>query len=372
MSNSDDKASKANGVGGDPLQRLASLKAPRDLSLGGAKPNKKVFIPNLNVTRNKNKGPSSTNPREQEKADRGRQDRRNNKRNNNRNGPQVIKSSGVFSEGLGSAERVSSRQYYGSRDSEATPALQKPTIRVKDVIKIDKELEEQKIRSAFGEMGNLDDESEDFKQINEKDAPIKLPMDDGGWHSKPKPKPAAMVKQEVIVKKEPTDDVDCAITSVTEQKPVVDVKKELFEDTDVVNILKSEEPKLILIQLPDSLPGRGGSADDEAPRRKHDQPSTSADDNQEQKPVDNRCRLSDLEEGRIGKLRIHQSGRVTLALGDTIFEVCSGTKASFHQEVVSLATDDASRSANLVALGPVQHKLNVAPDWETMFAAMPL
>lgn len=56
MSNSDDKASKANGVGGDPLQRLASLKAPRDLSLGGAKPNKKVFIPNLNVTRNKNKG----------------------------------------------------------------------------------------------------------------------------------------------------------------------------------------------------------------------------------------------------------------------------------------------------------------------------
>lgn len=37
--------------------------------------------------------------------------------------------------------------------------------------------------------------------------------------------------------------------------------------------------------------------------------------------VDNRCRLADLEEGRIGKLRVHRSGRVSLALGDTMFEV---------------------------------------------------
>ncbi|KAI8437337.1 hypothetical protein MSG28_011682 [Choristoneura fumiferana] len=26
-------------------------------------------------------------------------------------------------------------------------------------------------------------------------------------------------------------------------------------------------------------------------------------------PADNRCRLADLEEGRIGSLRVHQSGR---------------------------------------------------------------
>lgn len=55
MSNSGDKPN-ANGVNTDPLQRLASFKAPRDLSLGGLKPNKKIFTPNLNVTRNKNKG----------------------------------------------------------------------------------------------------------------------------------------------------------------------------------------------------------------------------------------------------------------------------------------------------------------------------
>lgn len=37
--------------------------------------------------------------------------------------------------------------------------------------------------------------------------------------------------------------------------------------------------------------------------------------------TDNRCRLKDLEEGKIGNLRVHRSGRVTLVLGDTVFEV---------------------------------------------------
>lgn len=53
---SEDKSSKTNGIGPDPMQRLASFKAPRDLTLGGVKTSKKVFTPNLNVARNKNKG----------------------------------------------------------------------------------------------------------------------------------------------------------------------------------------------------------------------------------------------------------------------------------------------------------------------------
>ncbi|XP_041983057.1 DNA-directed RNA polymerase III subunit RPC4 isoform X2 [Aricia agestis] len=328
MSNNNEKPS-VNGTT-DPLQRLASLKAPRDLSLGGAKPNKKVFTPNLNVTRNKNKGPSTSGSRDQKKDDKNKRNNRNDKKNFNKNGPNIIKSSGVFSEGLGSVERRSSRFSYG-RDSEPAPALQKPTIRVKDVVKIDKELEEEKIKAAFGETGS-DEEAEDFKHALDVEAPVKLPMDDGG----------------------PLLDV----------KPPIDMK-EVFEDTNVVNLLKSDQPSLILLQLADSLPGRGGAADE--PRRK-DQPTTSTDT--EEKPVDNRCRLSELEEGRIGSLRVHRSGRVTLKLGDTLFEVCSGTKASFYQEVVSVGVDESSRSANLVSLGPLQHKLNVTPHWESMFQDM--
>ncbi|CAH2986041.1 unnamed protein product [Chilo suppressalis] len=371
MSNPEENVPKTNGLGSDPMQRLASFKAPRDLSLGGVKPNKKVFIPNLNVTRNKNKGSLNVNARDHKKDDKGRKDRKNDRNKNfNKNGPNVIKSSGVFSEGLGSAERHHSARFSYGRDSDSggTAALQKPTIRVKDVIKIDKELEEQKIKSVLGDNSILDDDvNEDFKNVNERDAPIKLPMDDGGWSVK-KGKSAVAIKQEVIVKDEPKDDVDCAITSVN-QKAVVDVKKEVFEDTDVVNILRNEKPTLILLQLPNALPGRGGTVDDE-PRRKQTEPSTSTEDNDE-KPVDNKCRLADLEEGKIGKLRVHRSGRVTLSLGDTIFEVCSGTKAAFHQEVVSLAVDDNSRSANLIAVGDLQHKLNLMPDWETMFQDMP-
>lgn len=35
--------------------RLPSLRLPRDLTLGGTKQSKKVFTPNLNAVRNKNK-----------------------------------------------------------------------------------------------------------------------------------------------------------------------------------------------------------------------------------------------------------------------------------------------------------------------------
>lgn len=38
----------------DMDRRLQSIKHPRDLTLGGSKP-KKVFLPNINATRNKEK-----------------------------------------------------------------------------------------------------------------------------------------------------------------------------------------------------------------------------------------------------------------------------------------------------------------------------
>ncbi|KAJ8709403.1 hypothetical protein PYW07_009229 [Mythimna separata] len=362
---SEDKSAKTNGLGADPMQRLATFKPPRDLTLGGIKTNKKIFTPNLNVSRNKNKGPSKPQ-QNQRKDDKDRKDKRNDRNKNFRNGANIIKSSGVFSEGLGSAERHSSRASYGSRESDTVQAMQKPTIRVKDVIKIDRELEEEKIKSVLGESNMADeDSSEDFKHAHERDAPIKLPMDDGGWS---KVKPTVKVKQEVIVKREPEEN-DCVLTAV-EEKVRPDIK-EVFEDTDVVKLLRSDQPTLILLQLPDSLPGRGGKVEDDVPRRKiNDEPSTSTGEEKEEKPVDNRCRLGDLEEGRIGKLLVHRSGRVSLALGDTMFEVCMGTKAAFHQEVMSVGTDSASRSASLVALGALQHKLNLVPHWEAMFQDM--
>ncbi|XP_047987257.1 DNA-directed RNA polymerase III subunit RPC4 isoform X2 [Leguminivora glycinivorella] len=335
MSNNGEKSSTTNGLAPDPQQRLASLKPTRDLTLGGVKPNKKVFTPNLNVARNKNKGPNLNSARDQKRDDKGKRDRKNDKNRNIKNGPNVIKSSGVFSEGLGAVERQSGRfGSYGGRDGGGAPAatLQKPTLRVRDFVKVDKDLEEQKIRRVMGQDSPEDDEYEDLKQVAEKDAPIKLPMDTG-------------------------------VATV----PAPIVKKEVFEENDVVNLLKNDQPTLILLQLPDSLPGRGSGGGEPEPST-----SGSGDNKEEVTPTDGRCRMSDLEEGRVGKLRVHASGRVTLALGDTIFEVSTGTKAAFYQEAVSVATDDSSRSANLISLGPLLHKLNLTPDWEAMFQDMPV
>ena len=41
--------------------------------------------------------------------------------------------------------------------------------------------------------------------------------------------------------------------------------------------------------------------------------------------------LSSLPEGRLGKLRIHQSGKVTMQLGDHIFIIDGGTQVSYLQ-----------------------------------------
>ncbi|XP_053615201.1 DNA-directed RNA polymerase III subunit RPC4-like isoform X2 [Plodia interpunctella] len=361
MSNPDDRTAKTNGTS-DPMQRLASLKPPRDLTLGSNKTNKKIFVPNLNVARNKSKGPQPST-KDQKKDDKGRKDRKSDRNRNNRNGPMVIKSTGVFSEGIGNVEKQHfSRSSYGGggggKDSEPT-TLKKPTIRIKDFIKIDKELEEQKVKSVLAGDGAYDDDVENFKLGTERDAPVALPMDDAGHHqSKGK---QVKVKQEVVVKLE-EEDLDCAMDQ-PKVPASVEVKTDAFDDTDVVNLLRSDKPTLILLQLPDSLPGRGGS--DDGPRR-HDQPSTSNDDEQQDNPLP-RCRLSELAEGRVGALRVRRSGRVALALGDTLFEVCSGTKAAFYQEAVSVSVSEESRSARALALGALRHKLNVVPHWETMF-----
>ncbi|KAI8437338.1 hypothetical protein MSG28_011682, partial [Choristoneura fumiferana] len=95
-----------------------------------------------------------------------------------------------------------------------------------------------------------------------------------------KPKPAVQVKQEVIVKDEPGVETDCS------SKTLLGL---------ILRFLGAPHCNVLWLN---------GTAIEDLLLE----------------PADNRCRLADLEEGRIGSLRVHQSGRVTLALGDTIFE----------------------------------------------------
>ncbi|CAH2095596.1 unnamed protein product [Euphydryas editha] len=360
MSNSEDK-SKTN-VAADPLQRLASFKAPRDLTLGGLKPNKKIFTPNLNVTRNKNKSIGASNSHKDgrvKKEEKNKRDRKNDRNKNFKNGPNVIKSTGVFSEGLGSVERSHQSRVSYSRNTESTPTtLQKPTIKIKDIVKIDYEYEEQKIREAYG--GDwYDAESENFSNPkNPSNASVKSKW--SSW-SKKHMKSEPMIKQEVFVKQEPSDDdEDVDDDDDDDDNQPVSIAKKVAQDTDVPKLLQTDKPTLLFLQLPDILPGHGS--------RNRDQPSTSTEN--ADKPVDNRCRLKDLDEGKIGKMRVHRSGRVTLMLGDTLFEVCAGIRSSCVQEVVSTAVDDPSRSASITSLGQLDHKLVITPHWESIFEKM--
>lgn len=73
--------------------------------------------------------------------------------------------------------------------------------------------------------------------------------------------------------------------------------------------------------------------------------------------------------GRVGKLRVHASGRTTLDWGGTHYEVGPGNPASFLQEVVSLEVvaeekrvvpEDAGEA---YSYGRVKERFVVTPDW---------
>ncbi|KAM0722170.1 hypothetical protein Q7P37_001611 [Cladosporium fusiforme] len=72
--------------------------------------------------------------------------------------------------------------------------------------------------------------------------------------------------------------------------------------------------------------------------------------------------------GRVGKLRIHKSGRATLDWGGTPLEMGMGTEASFLQDVLiaNFNKNDEGKidSGTAMAMGQVKGKFVVTPDWD--------
>ncbi|XP_026332414.1 DNA-directed RNA polymerase III subunit RPC4, partial [Hyposmocoma kahamanoa] len=117
-------------------------------------------------------------------------------------------------------------------------------------------------------------------------------------------------------------------------------------------------------QLPYSLPGRVG-AEDETRRKQGPAAATAENSHVDEKQAEEtRCHLKQMGEGKIGKIRIHRSGRVTLVLGDNILDVNSSTKTSYYQQLVSVATDEVTKTTSMINLGQMQHKVTVTPQWE--------
>lgn len=82
-------------------------------------------------------------------------------------------------------------------------------------------------------------------------------------------------------------------------------------------------------------------------------------------------------QGLVGKLNVHQSGKVTLDWGGTDMEVRYGTGVDFLQDVVCVdtppTTEDTDglfheREGQAYAMGQVKRKMVLVPDWSKLYA----
>jgi hypothetical protein len=67
-------------------------------------------------------------------------------------------------------------------------------------------------------------------------------------------------------------------------------------------------------------------------------------------------------EGKLGQLQIHQSGKMTLSMGDTLFEVHSGTQPRNVQQVVVM--DPITRQQ--IHLGDLERKFLCTPNIDVL------
>jgi len=343
------------GRGGQPMSRLNTFKAPRDLTLGAAqaKPvERKKFVPNLNVTRNVKKEPEEggVGGRREERRRGGKRER--GERRERKEKPALIQSMGsIFAEGVGGTGGIRRRTGggggYDREDGEG--GMQRPKLEMN--IKYDKEEEEARLKELL-----RDDFIDDLTTGGY--VPVQLPMVDTGKIFKEEVKKE--IKMEARVKDDEAGD-NIKPSNLTSRPTELDsddddpddvkvppplathVPNQIQPDVSVADLVKTQKGDLLFIQLPDHLPG------------------------QKTKREDGRlvCQLDNLEEGCVGKLQIKASGACQLILGDQVLCVEVGTRVGFLQDAVSVQLPQEDGGVgNMTVLGHVKHRLVVTPDWD--------
>ncbi|KAB0795439.1 hypothetical protein PPYR_12278 [Photinus pyralis] len=319
------------------IGRLKSLKLPRNLNLGGTKP-KKVYTPNLNAIRNKEKQTQSTakKPPAQRPQKRRLED---SKHTNNK--VKYIQSDGVFSQGVGEAKHSTSQnirvQYASNPTSLAIPKINKG-----QVIKND----DQRATELLYD-NDTDSESDDDY------FPVVLPL---SCNKKPfsskfslKKEPLIKIKTEVPSDQNDTTQllVNCkADVKVENPEPVVIRPQSAFMDDGT----KYDDDNLVfsLIELPSTFIGKVWSDD--------------------AKETDLDYTLKCLPEGQIGKICVHKSGKMDFVVQNTEFRLRVAEPECFEQTAVQFpGKESISLEPSLVTLGNVTENLMVTPDWNKMF-----
>lgn len=275
--------------------RLQSLRLPRDLSLGGSKLPKKIYKPNLNVIRNKEKA------KEVLRKDKGA--RENRLQSQNVQKPRFVQSTGVFSEGIGDANRIPEKRVY-IKDVEK---LEKPQLNINKNSFVPKRTEKEipNYLIKYDETSEDDDSKESTSVF----API-------NWDNRD------MLKESV--KSEFTELLHT------------------FQNHSVNQGISNFNPTVTLWQLPDSL-GLKNKTD--------------------KKLLD--CKLTNLPEGKIGKLCVRRSGKVDVYIGNIKYELEPAEFESYTEDILSLDVKDTEEPV-VAVLNKIENRFILNPSWESL------
>ncbi|EFX85115.1 hypothetical protein DAPPUDRAFT_222732 [Daphnia pulex] len=375
--------------------RLPSLRGERDLSLGGSsRPNlnsvsgadkgaakpKKEFKPTIPVRRTKtqeaplnvdNSAVSSSNGR-------GRGGRRDDNQGRGRGkGKAWVQSEGaLFGQGVcdsNSKMKSSSSAYADREGGGSSGGLEKPRLNTQNS-KVNKEEEDAALSALLRDDFLDDSELGDGFDNNMVMQPIQLPKSsldvsvkeegDDIIGIKSESKPAITVEGGVTIKQEKD-----------EKKPIPTPKASSYQRRLKPSQVTGEhifenEGELLFIQLPDVLPSL--KSDKERPQVKNE-PGTAIQEKvvdhsiSEAKP-DKESVFEDIPEGRLGTLRIHKSGKITLQMGEHSFVLDSATQVSYLQDLISVEVDAEDKTGKMRALGPIKYKTVCLPDWDELIA----
>uniref|UniRef100_A0A1A9X101 DNA-directed RNA polymerase III subunit RPC4 n=1 Tax=Glossina brevipalpis TaxID=37001 RepID=A0A1A9X101_9MUSC len=346
--------------------KLSSLTPARDLTLGGrgsAATAKKVFLPNLNVVRNKNANVKTSKDTTARGRGRGRGSDRGIAGHRGAGGS-FIQTTGVFSEGAGAAfvRKPSNSTGYARDNQESPSALRKPAF-IKHESKLDLKAtmaKDHDILKTLDEDNNDGSSEEDDKTDLDK-FPIKLN------ESKSK-----CVKTEIKQEKDENinfdnkrkeDSLNAAsrLQASHMAQPAHNTQIPLSKYPQTLEeLLATSENQMFLMQLPDTLPCV--DEDNDVPESGTESGLSSTDINS--KTFHKSHMLKKLEEGQVGRLLRYKSGKIKLVLGETYFDLNMGMEAGFLQDLMSINTNREERSGDMINLGPIQTKLTVIPDWE--------
>ncbi|MED6156119.1 hypothetical protein PIB30_011578 [Stylosanthes scabra] len=123
--------------------------------------------------------------------------------------------------------------------------------------------------------------------------------------------------------------------------------------------LLEENPEacMFLIQLPTALPAIKGSASS-GEQDVNESSSKPQGSSKKVKP----CKLNELPSGFMGKMLVYKSGAIKLKLGDTLYDVSSGSNCVFAQDVAVMNTAEK----NCCTIGEISKRVTITPDIDAM------